>query len=306
MPELPEVETIARGLHLQLLSRTFTSVEVSWERTVDRPDVPAFCAALTGAAVVDVGRRGKFITMGFSTGQTLLTHLRMTGQLLIQPACPKDEPTNQPANYHPEPRPEPVEGFAEGQPTPNDAPHTRVRFQLDDGRWLLFSDTRKFGRMYLVDDPLEVLGELGPEPLEDEFTPERLATMLAGRRGRIKPLLLDQRFLAGLGNIYADEALWRARVHPLRSASTLTPDEVTCLHAGIVSVLCEALEEGGTSLRDNQYRQPDGDAGAYQDLLAIYGRAGQGCLRCGATIERLVVGQRGTYICPRCQVLGND
>jgi formamidopyrimidine-DNA glycosylase len=295
MPELPEVETIARGLHLQLLSRTFTSVEVSWERTVDRPDVPSFCAALTGTKVVDVGRRGKFITMGLSTGQTLLTHLRMTGQLLIQPA-----------NYHPEPRPESVEGLAEGQPTPNDAPHTRVRFQLDDGRWLLFSDTRKFGRMYLVDDPLEVLGELGPEPLEDEFTPERLAAMLAGRRGRIKPLLLNQNFLAGLGNIYADEALWRARVHPLRGAGTLTPDEVARLHAGIVSVLCEALEEGGTSLRDYQYRQPDGDAGAYQDLLAIYGRAGGDCPRCGATIERLVVGQRGTYICPRCQVLGDD
>jgi formamidopyrimidine-DNA glycosylase len=127
--------------------------------------------------------------------------------------------------------------------------------------------------------------------------------MLAARRGRIKPLLLNQNFIAGLGNIYTDEALWRARIHPLRSAGTLTPDEVVALHAGIVSVLGEAIDGGGTSLRDQQYRQPDGDTGAYQDLLAVYGRAGGECPRCGATVERLVVGQRGTHLCPNCQTL---
>lgn len=270
MPELPEVETVAQSLGLQLLSRTFVHVQVLWERTVDRPDVRSFCAALTGAMVADVGRRGKFITMQVGTGQTLLTHLRMTGKYLVQP-------------------------------DPGEDPHVRVRFELDDGRWLIFSDTRKFGRMYLVDDPSEVLGDLGPEPLDEDFTLERLAEMLAGRRGRIKPLLLNQNFIAGLGNIYTDEALWRARIHPLRSAGTLEPPEIAALHAGIVSVLDEAIGGGGTSLRDNQYRQPDGGAGAYQDLLAVYGREGRDCPRCGAPVERLVVGQRGTHLCPNCQ-----
>lgn len=278
MPELPEVETIAHKLRPRLLSHTFASVQVLWERTVDRPDVPTFCAALTGARVVDVARRGKYITMRLCTGQTLLTHLRMTGKLLIRP------------------------GYSRSAPLPDDDPHTRVRFQLDNGHWLIFSDTRKFGRLYLVDDPLEVLGDLGPEPLSASFDPEQLADMLAGRRGRIKPLLLNQRFLAGLGNIYTDEALWRARIHPLQSAGTLTPDQVARLHAGVVSVLQEALEGGGTSLRDSQYRQPNGSVGAHQDALAVYGRAGQACPHCNTTVERIVVGQRGTYFCPVCQI----
>jgi formamidopyrimidine-DNA glycosylase len=275
MPELPEVETVTQRLRPELVGRAFLSAQVLWERTVDRPEVAAFCAGLTGAKVVGVGRRGKFVTMKLDTGQTLLTHLRMTGKLLIQVA-------------------------------PDEDPYTRVRLELDDGRWLVFADTRKFGRMYLVDDPLEVLGDLGPEPLEEDFTPERLAELLKGRRGRIKPLLLNQSFIAGLGNIYTDEALWRARVHPLQSVDRLTREEVGRLHAGIVSVLEEALEEGGTSLRDNQYRQPDGGAGAYQDLLAVYGRAGGDCPRCGAPLERIVVGQRGTHFCPRCQVLSEE
>lgn len=281
MPELPEVETVARGLRPHLLSRVFTSVQVLWERTVDRPRVAVFCAALTGARVVDVSRRGKFITIELDTGQTLLTHLRMTGKLLLQPTSPPNDPTNQPTAD----------------------PYARVRFELDDGSWLVFSDTRKFGRMFLVEDPLEVLGDLGPEPLDGSFTPERLAEMLVRRRGRIKPLLLNQSFIAGLGNIYADEALWRARIHPLRTADTLTVDEISALHSGIVSVLDEAIGGGGTSLRDNQYRRPDGGSGAYQDLLAVYGRASQTCPRCGVTIERIVITQRGSHFCPRCQAL---
>jgi formamidopyrimidine-DNA glycosylase len=273
MPELPEVETVARELCPALCGHVLRRVEVLWARTVDRPDVPTFCAALTGAMVLAVGRRGKFITMGLDSGQSLLTHLRMTGKWLLYPDASGHDP------------------------------YARVRFGLDDGRWLVFADTRKFGRLYLVDDPAEVLGDLGPEPLAADFTPERLACMLGERRGRIKPLLLNQRFLAGLGNIYTDEALWRAGVHPLQAADTLTPGQVRRLHAGIVSVLREAIAGGGTSLRDNQYRQPDGDTGAYQHLLAVYGRAGQDCPRCGAAVQRLVVGQRGTHICPRCQVL---
>jgi formamidopyrimidine-DNA glycosylase len=279
MPELPEVETVAVGLRSQLLHTVFVDVQVLWERTVDRPDVPAFCAGLVGASVVDVARRGKFITTELDTGKTLFTHLRMTGRLLIHPAR------------------------AASQPTLQEDPYVRVRFDLDDGRLLVFSDTRKFGRMYLVDSPLDVVGGLGPEPLSSGFTSERLEEMLARRRGRVKPLLLNQHFIAGLGNIYSDEALWRAQVHPLRTADTLTPDEVVRLHEGIVSVLTEAIEGGGSSLPDKQYRQPDGEPGAYQDLLAVYGRAGQNCPRCGALVERIVLGQRGTHLCPVCQVL---
>jgi formamidopyrimidine-DNA glycosylase len=283
MPELPEVETVARGLRRELLSHVIVDTQVLWERTIDRPDVSLFCASLRGGRIVDVFRRGKFVAISLSTDQTLLIHLRMTGQLLVQGI---DE--------------QPL------QPGVEDDPHTRVRFRLDDGRWLRFTDTRKFGRMYLVDDPNEVLGKLGIEPLSDAFTPDRLAQMLARRKGRIKPLLLNQGFVAGLGNIYADEALWRARVHPLRPADSLSQDEVVGLHRGIVSILREAIEGGGTSLRDNQYRQPDGEAGGYQELLAVYGRTGGACPRCGSEIQRLVVGQRGTHVCPQCQLSPED
>ena len=190
------------------------------------------------------------------------------------------------------------------QAVPGDDAYARVRFWLDDGRWLVFSDTRKFGRMYLVTDPMQVVGNLGPEPLAQDFSVARLQGMLSGRRGRVKPLLLNQTFIAGLGNIYADEALWRAMVHPLRNADTLTPDQVARLHGSIVAVLTEAIGEGGTSLSDKQYRQPDGGVGAYQNQLAVYGRAGQGCLRCDTAVERIVVSQRGTHFCPGCQKLG--
>jgi formamidopyrimidine-DNA glycosylase len=273
MPELPEVETVARQLQVELCGRAIEKVTVLWERTVDRPDVPSFQGRLTGAVIVRVGRRGKFITMALNTGQSLLTHLRMTGAFLLLPR----------------------------NADPGAEDYARVRARLDDGRWLIFADTRKFGRMYLVDNPQEVVGDLGPEPLEASFTPERFGEMLARRRGRIKPLLLNQSFIAGLGNIYADEALWRAGVHPLRTADSLTREEVNLLHAGIVSLLRQAIGEGGTSLRDNQYRQPDGAGGGYQELLAVYGRDGNPCPRCGETIERMVVGQRGTHFCPGCQ-----
>jgi formamidopyrimidine-DNA glycosylase len=266
---------VARRLRVELQSRIFVGVEILWQRTVDRPDVPSFKSALTGASVLDVTRRGKFIIIYLKSGQALLTHLRMTGKLLIFPV----------------------------DLDPDDDAYIRVLLRLDDGRWLAFSDTRKFGRMYLVDDPSEVVGGLGPEPLSEAFGPQNLAEMLAQRRGRIKPLLLNQHFIAGLGNIYADEALWRAEVHPLQSAYSLAPDQVLRLHDGIVSVLSQAIEMGGSSLRDSQYRQPDGGAGAFQNLLAVYGRAGQSCLRCNGTIERLVVGQRGTRYCPTCQRL---
>jgi formamidopyrimidine-DNA glycosylase len=273
MPELPEVETVACGLRAFLVGSTIVAVEVRWARSVVPPEPAAFAAGLIGQTVTAVGRRGKWIIVSLSEAGALLVHLRMTGRLVIEPGDAPDDP------------------------------HTRVLFQLDDRRRLRFSDQRKFGRLVLTSDPHTVLADLGPEPLADDFTVARLEEMLARRRGRIKPLLLNQRFLAGLGNIYADEALFRARLHPLRRADTLTPAEVRRLFQAIRSLLQAAIGSGGTTLADAAYQQPDGRSGEYADLLAVYGRGGQACQRCEAEIERIVVGQRSTHYCPFCQTL---
>jgi len=273
MPELPEVETVARGLRTSLVGRTIVGVEVRWPRSVVPPDPAAFARRLTDQTVTGVGRRGKWVVIALGGGDTLLVHLRMSGRLVLESeACLDDR-------------------------------HLRVLLFLDGGQRLRFSDQRKFGRLVLTADPQEVLGELGPEPLGDDLTPERLGEMLARRRGRIKPLLLNQRFLAGLGNIYADEALWRARVHPLRQADTLNAAEVRRLHRAIRSVLQAAIASGGTTLQDEAYQQANGQAGKFASRLAVYGRDGQMCPRCGRAIERITVGQRGTHFCPQCQSL---
>lgn len=284
MPELPEVETVARGLRASLVGCSIVGVEVHWERSIvftERrfgkeiapPDPTAFAQRLKGQTVADVGRRGKWIVIALDNSDTLLVHLRMTGQLLLDSdAC-------------------------------SDNRYTRVLFLLDDGRRLRFSDMRKFGRIVLTAKPDDILGDLGPEPLADDFTAARLGELLAQRQGRIKPLLLDQRFLAGLGNIYASEALWRASVHPLRQANSLSPDEVQRLHESIRSVLRAAIAEGGTTLADAAYQQADGQPGEFARRLAVYGREGEICPRCGAEIERVKVGQRSAYLCPRCQPL---
>jgi formamidopyrimidine-DNA glycosylase len=273
MPELPEVEIVARGLQVSLTGRTIVTVEVCWARSVLPPAPIAFARRLTGQTISGTGRRGKWVIILLDGGDTLLVHLRMSGRLIV--------------------------GSGE---SPDDR-HLRVLFSLDDGRWLRFIDQRKFGRMVLTSDPQEVLGDLGPEPLEDGFTPARLGQMLARRRGRIKPLLLNQRFLAGLGNIYADEALWQAGVHPLRQADTLTRAETRRLHQGVRGVLQAAIDRGGTTLPDAGYQQADGRSGEFAVELAVYGRAGQPCPRCGMTVERIRVSQRGTHFCPRCQPL---
>jgi formamidopyrimidine-DNA glycosylase len=273
MPELPEVETVARGLRAFLVGSTVVGVEVRWARSVIPPDPTVFAAGLIGQTVTGVGRRGKWIIVSLSEAGALLVHLRMTGRLVVEPGDASDDP------------------------------HTRVLVQLNGGRRLRFSDQRKFGRLVLTSDPHTVLADLGPEPLADNFTAARLEEMLAHRRGRIKPLLLNQRFLAGLGNIYADEALFRARLHPLRGADTLTPVEVRRLFRAIRSLLQAAIGSGGTTLADAAYQQPDGSSGEYADLLAVYGRTGQPCQRCTTAIERIVVGQRSSHYCPRCQTL---
>ena len=271
MPELPEVETVARGLQAALAGRTIVAVQVLWPRTVVDMEPAAFAERLAGQTVLRVGRRGKWVVLTLASGQALLVHLRMTGRLLVEEGACGDEQ------------------------------HVRVRLALDDGRCLCFRDARKFGRMALVDDPAPLLAELGPEPLGGDFTLAWLRSLLARRRGRIKPLLLDQRVLAGLGNIYTDEALWRARIHPLHTAAGLTPEEVARLHAAIRDVLNEAVLREGTTLDDQGYVGADGRPGSFAEQLAVYARAGCACPRCGAPVERIVVGQRGTHLCPVCQ-----
>ncbi|MBC7264484.1 MAG: bifunctional DNA-formamidopyrimidine glycosylase/DNA-(apurinic or apyrimidinic site) lyase [Chloroflexi bacterium] len=270
MPELPEVETIATDLRRELVGATFTEVEIHWPAIVATHSANEFSRNLCGQSVLDVGRRGKFLVLHLSGGGALLFHLRMTGQLLLRP----------------------------GQ-NPRD-PHDHVIFRLADGRELRYCDQRKFGRVYLVCDASEIVRELGPEPLAKDFTPEQFAAMLARRRGALKPLLLNQRFLAGLGNIYTDEALFVARLHPRRRANTLSPDEVHRLYDAIHLVLRSAIAGRGTTF-DGSYRDAHGQEGHYQGELRVFGREQATCPRCGANIQRLMVGGRGTRICPQCQ-----
>ena len=269
MPELPEVETISRDLRQELVGRSITGAVVAWEGCVDRPSADAFCEQIVGQRIEKVGRRGKFLVFTLSGGKHLLAHLRMTGSLLLKRAS---EPWG---------------------------PHARLALQLDDGRELRFVDVRKFARLYLVEQSEEVVGDLGPEPLREGSSLSHFRNLFRNRRGMVKPLLLNQRFIAGLGNIYVDEALFRAKIHPRRRADSLTAKELGRLYEAIRGVLLEAIAHQGTSRSD--YVRPDGSQGSQQERLLVSGRAGESCPRCGTDIERIVVGGRGTYICPRCQ-----
>lgn len=266
MPELPEVETIRRDLEPLLLGSTIVGVEVFWPRSIARPSAHEFEELITGRTFLRLDRRGKYLIFLLSGGWNLIIHLAMTGRLLFNQA-ERDK-------------------------------HTRAIFHLEDGHNLLFVNMRKFGRLYLVKDAEEVVGRLGPEPLEPEFTPQLFAHLLANRGGALKPLLLNQRFLAGLGNIYTDEALFIAGLHPQRRADTLNPKEIKRLYEAIRLVLEEGLKDGGTTL--TAYRRPSEEKGKHQERLQVFRRTGP-CPRCGATIERIVLGGRGTYFCPHCQ-----
>ena len=264
MPELPEVEMTARRLEPDLVGRTISQVHLAWPRHTPDPD--ALCALLPGRRVTRVGRRGKYLILELDPpDRTLLIHLRMSGRLSIVPAG-----------------------------TPSD-PYAHTVLTLDDGHELRFSDTRKFGQLYLPADPQQLLQKLGPEPLSLGFTVAWLVDALANRRRAIKPLLLEQSFVAGLGNIYTDEVLFRAEVDPRRPANSLARTEVERLHGAIRQVLQEAIDHQGTSL-DWVYPQ-----GGMEERLQVYRRAGEPCLRCGTPIERIVLGQRGTHYCPCCQ-----
>jgi len=270
MPELPEVETVRQDLlAVGLVGHRIEGVTVRWPRHIATPSVEEFRVRLSGQEVLDVRRRGKYLIFALSGGDYLLIHLKMTGQLLFREAT-----------------------------APADA-YTHTVFHLDCGHELRFSDTRKFGRVYLVSDPQTVVGGLGPEPLDDAFTAEELGRLLTQRRGRLKSLLLNQEFLAGLGNIYADEALFLARIHPLRTADTLSPSEVKELYRAIQKVLRQAIAGRGTSV--DRYRDASGEKGTYQEELLIFRRTGEPCPRCGGPVERIVVGGRSTHFCPICQ-----
>jgi formamidopyrimidine-DNA glycosylase len=277
MPELPEVETVRRGLARFAVGRRVERVEIGRLRTVRRTSAAAVIAGLTDATIVAANRRGKYLLAPLDTGDELMIHLRMSGQLLV-------------ANG--------------GVPRP---PHTHVVMHLDDGNELLFVDPRTFGEV-VVFDPTNVAVELpelallGIDPVADGLTLPQLRHLVRSRNRGLKQLLLDQRLIAGIGNIYADEILHASRLRPDRISSSLTPRSEAMLHGAIHTVLTAAIVSGGSTLRDNQYVDLFGDGGSYQEDHRVYGRAGERCLTCGrGWVRRIVVGQRSTPFCPICQ-----
>ena len=272
MPELPEVETVVRDLRRAgLAGRRILNARVFWPRTIAAPAAARFPRAIRGLEIRALARRAKFVVLTLSDGFTLLIHLRMSGHLDVLP------PGTRPRR------------------------HDRVILSLDNGRQMHFEDTRKFGRIWLVREPAQVLGKLGPEPLELAAADFRRG--LAARTRRLKPLLLDQTFLAGVGNIYSDEALWAAQLHPRRRSDTLTAAQAAELLAAIQDVLRLGIRNLGTTLGGGKthFVLPRGERGRNQEQLNAYGQTGAPCPRCGTPIRRILVGQRSTHLCPACQ-----
>jgi formamidopyrimidine-DNA glycosylase len=280
MPELPEVETVARNLRgenpfqqagaeqMSIVGRRVLGARVAWDRTIAAPEV-GFVERISGQLVRGVKRRGKYLVIRLER-DFLVVHLRMSGDLALRPA---------------------------GQALEK---HDRVVLQLSGEQDLVFNDTRKFGRIWLLADTGELFSKLGPEPFGGQFTPAWFYQALQKRRRQIKPLLLDQSFLAGVGNIYADESLHRAGIHPLRTADSLSEAEAARLQNEIQVVLKDGIESNGASI-DWVYR-----GGGFQNEFRVYGRQGEPCYRCSATIAKIVVGQRGTHFCPTCQPVQDD
>jgi len=272
MPELPEVETIRNALregqdgYPSLLGLKIIDARVYWSRTLATPTVEVFQDRIRGQIIEELGRRGKYLIFYLSS-DSMLIHLRMSGDLFL-------EPLN-------------IEL----------APHHRMTLEFQEGFRLAFNDTRKFGRVWLVEDPQTVIGDLGPEPLDAEFTSQVLWQLLQSKRRQLKPLLMDQKFLAGLGNIYTDEALHMAKLHPLSNSQEISRTQCEVLWHSIRQVLKEGIRRNGSSI-DWVYR-----GGDFQNYFRVYGRSGAACPECGTAIKRIIVGQRSTHFCPRCQPL---
>ena len=274
MPELPEVETIARKLRPHLLGKTIREADLRWARTLAFPSPRKFKAQIKGQEIKEVTRRAKFFILRLSDF-SLLIHLRMSGDLFI-----KDSKIGP-------------------------AKHDRLILRLlaepssaqEGPSNLIFNDTRKFGRVWLTPNPEDVLGRLGPEPLSKTFTPKWLYTTLHNKHRLLKPLLLDQTFLAGLGNIYTDESLHLAKLNPLATSDSITVNQAEALQEAIRTVLKEGIRRNSASI-DWVYR-----GGEFQNYFRVYDRAGKPCPVCGTTIERIIVGQRSTHFCPKCQTL---
>ncbi|NPV56425.1 MAG: bifunctional DNA-formamidopyrimidine glycosylase/DNA-(apurinic or apyrimidinic site) lyase [Anaerolineae bacterium] len=272
MPELPEVETIVRALQRggqgcsPLLDKKVTGAIVLWARTIAEPRADLFVQQIVGQSVRGVSRRGKFIRIDLDR-QVMLIHLRMSGDIRVEDQVIALQP------------------------------HDRLILNFVDGTRLAFNDARKFGRVWLVAEPESVIGGLGLEPLERSFTPAALHRRLQNSARQIKPLLLDQTVIAGIGNIYADEALHMARIHPMTPARKIDQEQTRALWDAIREVLREGIRRNGASI-DWVYR-----GGDFQNYFRVYQRSGRACPECGTTIERVIVGQRGTHICPCCQVM---
>ena len=271
MPELPEVQTVVDTLRPEVVNKKIQAVKVIEEKLISCPSLEEFKEILTDNKIIDVSRRGKYIIIELADGHFLVTHLRMTGRIV---ATTSDKELGK---------------------------YDYILLPFTDGSELRLGSKRKFTRVYLVEDLAEAgsLTDLGPEPLSDEFTFAKFKEMIAPRRGQIKPLLLNQKFLAGLGNIYVDESLFISGIHPQRTADTLTDEELEKLHHAIRQVLAEGIRHRGTTKRD--YVDASGEAGSYQDQLRVYDREDEECIKCDNQINRIKVGGRSSYFCPQCQ-----
>jgi formamidopyrimidine-DNA glycosylase len=274
MPELPEVENVRRTLEKLVKGKTIEEVIVTYPKLVKEPDdAELFKEMLRGETIEEVGRRGKFLLI-YVTRYVIVSHLRMEGKYMLHEA---DDPVDK---------------------------HTHVRFRFTDGTELRYKDVRKFGTMHLFEKGTELtimpLADLGPEPFSDELTPAYLRERMQKTARKVKVVLLDQRIVVGLGNIYVDEVLFRSRIHPEREASSLTNEEFETLYKEIVATLTEAVERGGSTIRT--YMNSQGQIGSFQERLYVYGRKGEPCVTCGTALEKTVVGGRGTHYCPVCQL----
>jgi formamidopyrimidine-DNA glycosylase len=274
MPELPEVQTVVNDLIAKrLIGKSVIGAEVYWHKIIANWKPSEFAEKIISQTVINIRRRAKYIIMDFKSGLHLLIHLRMSGRLYLVPTSAKRNK------------------------------HEHVVLHLNDNRDLRFYDTRKFGRMILSENPDIFLKDLGPEPLNNEFTVAQFQKMLTAKKRQLKSLLLDQTFIAGLGNIYTDEALWNARLHPRRIAATLTPRKIKDLHSAIRFVLQQGIDNQGTSLGSGKanFTAAENRRGNNAKNLKVFHRTDQECPRCGTKIKRIIVAQRSTHICPKCQ-----